>query len=73
MVGCGAFAALSQATHIPSEGTEATAASAMDMATLGPSHPPPILKIDHPFLFVIRDTTTGTFLFVGRVLDPSQE
>ena len=26
---------------------------------------------DHPFLYVIRDPTTGVVLFVGREIDPS--
>ena len=26
---------------------------------------------DHPFLFAITDTRTGTPLFLGRVADPS--
>jgi len=34
--------------------------------------PPPVeVRIDRPFLFVIRHRETGTLLFVGRVVDPT--
>ena len=29
------------------------------------------LRLDHPFLFVLRDVETGAVLFMGRVVDPS--
>jgi serine protease inhibitor len=34
---------------------------------------PPIthITINHPFLFVIRDTTTGAILFTAQVVDPT--
>jgi serine protease inhibitor len=30
-----------------------------------------VFKVDRPFLFALRDTATGTVLFLGRVMDPS--
>jgi len=29
------------------------------------------MKLDHPFIFLIRDIETGTVLFIGRVMDPT--
>ncbi len=53
---------------VDEEGTEAAAATAVVMATRGarPSEPA-VFRADHPFLFFIRDTTSGAILFVGRV------
>lgn len=30
----------------------------------------PVFRADHPFLFIIRETSTGTILFLGRVSNP---
>jgi serpin B len=58
---------------VDEEGTEAAAATAPVMALTGimPDSEVVRVKIDRPFFFLIRDTETGTVLFVGRVLDPS--
>jgi serpin B len=33
--------------------------------------PPPVFRADHPFIFFIRDTQSGSLLFLGRLADPS--
>jgi serpin B len=54
-------------------GTEASAATAIigggDTAGAGPEFS---IRLDHPFMWFIRDRETGTILFMGRVMDPSQ-
>lgn len=54
------------------EGTEAAAATIVD---IGITSMPImfILNIDHPFIYIIRETTTNTILFMGRVSDPLAE
>jgi serpin B len=49
-------------------GTEAAAATAV---VVGVDSAPPMVRADHPFLFVVQDDLTGAILFVGRVTDPS--
>jgi serpin B len=51
-------------------GTEAAAATIFGAR---PVSLPQELRIDRPFIFVIRDVPTGTILFVGRVLNPLGE
>jgi serine protease inhibitor len=60
-------AAIQQAfIEIAETGTEAGAVTAMAVAADGNPH----FTVDHPFLFILRDTKTGTILFMGRVVDP---
>jgi len=59
---------------VDENGTEAAAATVVISDTgAAPGEPtePLEVRIDRPFLFAIRDTQTGTLLFLGRVMDPS--
>lgn len=51
-------------------GTEAAAATVIGFDTSGGGEPP-VLRVDRPFLFAIRDVQTGAIVFMGRVTDPS--
>jgi serpin B len=52
------------------EGTEAAAATiiGIGVTSVGPNN---ILTIDHPFIYLIRETTTNSILFMGRLTDPN--
>jgi serpin B len=50
-------------------GTEAAAATFAGVATLAVEMSDEF-RADHPFIFLIRDNTTGCLLFLGRVADP---
>ncbi|MFP4498858.1 MAG: serpin family protein [Vulcanimicrobiota bacterium] len=56
------------------EGTEATAATAVEMiaGSAPPREPPEVIefKADHAFIFIIRDNQTENFLFMGRIMNP---
>ena len=54
------------------EGTEAAAATAVIMARNGSSRLPPVFRVDHSFIFVIRHNKTGAVLFIGRVTNPKE-
>jgi serpin B len=53
------------------EGTEAAAATGVIVETTS-VRITPTFRADHPFLFLIRDNTTGSILFLGRLVTPPQ-
>ena len=55
---------------VDEKGTEAAAATAVIMVESAMPMADVSLVIDRPFLFVIRDLSSGQILFVGRVLNP---
>ena len=54
--------------EVNEEGTEAAAATGGG----GSWGLPPVFRVDHPFLFLIRDNRTGSILFLGRVVNPNE-
>ncbi|KAK1371973.1 Serpin-ZX [Heracleum sosnowskyi] len=61
--------------EVDEEGTEAAAATVAVVCRYLTSCQEPIIKTidfvaDHPFLFVIRENSTGIVLFIGQVLNP---
>ncbi|MCU0486938.1 MAG: serpin family protein [Anaerolineales bacterium] len=57
---------------VDEEGTEAAAATVVIMKLTGLPFPGIQLTIDRPFIFLIRDLSSGQILFFGRVLNPGQ-
>lgn len=59
--------------EVDERGTTAAAATGASMrlvSMVAPSRPIE-LRVDRPFLFAVRDRTTGVLLFLGQVADPS--
>ena len=58
--------------EVNEEGTEAVAATSVEIGGIVSAPPPPIpFTIDRPFFFAIRDNQTKTVLFMGVVVDPA--
>jgi serpin B len=57
---------------VDEKGTEAAAATAVIAVESGVPVSDVTLRIDRPFIFLIRDIPTGQILFIGRVLNPAQ-
>jgi len=55
--------------EVTEEGTEAAAVTIVEvMATSMPIIlPTPVFKVNKPFLFVIREKSTGVILFIGKM------
>lgn len=52
------------------KGTTAAAATGISIMPTSTTAGPKV-RLDHPFLFLVRDTKTGTILFASEVQDPS--
>ncbi len=62
--------------QVDEEGTEAAAVTAVEVSltTSGPGPPPGFtMRINRPFVFVIRERTSGALLFMGKIVEPLWE
>ena len=57
---------------VQEEGTEAAAATIVEVNkySSGGEGTPIIFKVDRPFLFLIKENSTGAFIFMGKVGNP---
>jgi serpin B len=55
--------------EVNEEGTEAAAATVVEMVFESAGPAISIIRVDHPFIFAIREQHTGTILFMGKVLE----
>jgi serpin B len=53
------------------EGTEAAAATVVEIGFTSVNPEVEKVTLDHPFLYFIRESSTGTILFMGRLSDPA--
>lgn len=57
--------------EVEEKGTEAAAATGVvAFRAAAVAAPPVVFRADHPFFFLIRDTRTGSVLFLGRLVRP---
>ncbi|MFO8009294.1 MAG: serpin family protein [Dehalococcoidia bacterium] len=56
---------------VDEKGTEAAAATAVIVGVESVPMTDVTLTVDRPFIFLIRDTESGSILFMGRVLNPA--
>ncbi|UCH11384.1 MAG: serpin family protein [Fidelibacterota bacterium] len=52
---------------------EGTEAAAVTIVVMTDSLPEPLLRVDRPFVFVIRERTSGALLFMGKIVKPEWE
>ncbi|MCX7998408.1 MAG: hypothetical protein N3A69_05575, partial [Leptospiraceae bacterium] len=57
---------------VDEKGSEAAAATAVVVGVTAVREKK-VFRVDRPFVFVIQDRETGLILFMGRVVDPSEE
>jgi serpin B len=53
------------------QGTEAAAATAVVVQFKVMAFLSNVFRADHPFVFLIRENSTGSILFIGRVVNPA--
>ncbi|QIZ72358.1 serpin family protein [Oxynema aestuarii] len=54
------------------QGTEASASSAVASGVRGAQNSTLEFRADRPFIFLIRDNTSGSLLFIGRLVNPGE-
>ena len=61
----------STSINVNEAGTEAAAVTVVELRSLSIPYESKRLILNHPFLFIVKENRTGTFLFMGKVGAPS--
>lgn len=59
--------------EVDEEGTEAAAAASVEITYKSVSDDTEkitVMRVDHPFIFAIRERASGTILFIGKIMNP---
>ena len=56
--------------EVDEEGTEAAAVTVATVVAVSNGPPPTNFKADHPFLFLLRELSTGLIIIQGKVNNP---
>ncbi|HOU17310.1 MAG TPA: serpin family protein [Candidatus Marinimicrobia bacterium] len=59
--------------EVDEEGTEAAAAASVEITYKSVSDDTEditVMRVDHPFIFAIRERASGTILFIGKIINP---
>lgn len=59
--------------EVSEEGTEAAAATSVEMVYNGGESSGFSLRVDRPFMFAIRENHSQTILFIGKIVEPTLE
>jgi serpin B len=54
--------------EVNEEGTEAAAATSVGISL---TSMPPSVRVDRPFVFLIREKSSNAILFIGQLMNPS--
>ncbi|MGA2623853.1 MAG: serpin family protein [Bacteroidota bacterium] len=56
--------------QVDEEGTEAAAVTSVEISRTSVGPPEFVMRVDRPFFFVITERSSGTLLFVGKIVEP---
>jgi serpin B len=58
--------------EVDEQGTVAAAATGVSTCSCSISTSPPTVRVDRPFVFLVRDLRNGAIVFMGQVVNPGQ-
>ncbi|MFQ5754140.1 MAG: serpin family protein, partial [bacterium] len=57
--------------EVNEEGTEAAAVTSVEVGATSVGPTGIAMRVDHPFVFVLRENHSQTILFIGKIVEPN--